>query len=104
MKTIPATWDETIVLPGSEIGKRVAFARRTGKTWFIGVMNGADAATLDLPLSFLGRGEYKMVQLDDAPDRNDAWQREEKNVKRGDSVHLVLRPAGGCVCRLISTK
>ncbi|HLP77073.1 MAG TPA: glycoside hydrolase family 97 catalytic domain-containing protein, partial [Candidatus Paceibacterota bacterium] len=39
MKAIPATWDETIVLPGSEIGKCAAFARRSGKDWFIGVLN-----------------------------------------------------------------
>lgn len=43
MKTIPSTWDETVVLPGSEIGKCAAFARRRGKQWFIGVINGGDA-------------------------------------------------------------
>ena len=42
MKAIPSVWDETVVLPGSEIGKCVAFARRGGKQWFIGVMNGPD--------------------------------------------------------------
>ena len=31
MKAIPSTWDETMVLPGSEIGKCAAFARRKGK-------------------------------------------------------------------------
>ena len=104
LKAIPSTWDETIVLPGSEIGKCAAFARRSGKQWFIGVMNGPDATTLDLPLDFLGRGKYKMIQLGDAPDRDDACQREEKIVQRGDSVHLVLRPGGGCVCQLSPAK
>jgi alpha-glucosidase len=100
MKAIPSTWDETIVLPGSEIGKCAAFARRSGKTWFIGVMNGADATTLDLPLNFLGRGEYKLTQLGDAPERDDAWQRGERTVKRSDRVQLSLRPGGGCVAQL----
>jgi alpha-glucosidase len=100
MRAIPSVWDETIVLPGSGIGKCAAFARRSGKTWFIGVINGPDATTLDLPLNFLGRGQYKMIQLGDAPDRDDAWQREEKSAKRGDVVHLALRRGGGCVIEL----
>ena len=100
MKAIPATWDETVVLPGSEIGKCAAFARRSGKQWFIGVMNGGEATTLDLPLDFLGRGKFQMTQLGDAPDRTDAWQREEKTVTRKDLVKLSLRPSGGAVIEL----
>lgn len=100
MRAIPSVWDETIVLPGSDIGKCAAFARRSGKTWFIGVINGLDVTTLDLPLNFLGRGQYKMIQLGDAPDRDDAWQRDEKSAKRGDFVHLALRRGGGCVIEL----
>ena len=45
-----------------------------------------------------------MIQLGDAPDRDDAWQREEKIVRRGDSVHLVLHPGGGCVCQMSPAK
>ena len=100
LKAIPSTWDETIVLPGSDIGKCAAFARRKGKTWFIGVINGGEATTLDFPLDFLGRGNYQMIQLGDAPDRTDAWQREEKVVTRKDQVKLSLRPSGGCVIEL----
>lgn len=101
LKSIPSVWDETIVLPGSNIGKCAAFARRTGKTWFIGVINGPEATALDLPLNFLSRSQYKMIQLSDAPDRDDAWQREEKSAVRGDSVELALRRGGGCVIQLI---
>ena len=104
MKAIPPVWDETVVLPGSEIGKCAAFARRSGQQWFIGVMNGPGATPLDLPLDFLGRGQYQMIQLGDAPDRDDAWDREEKTVRRGDSVRLVLRPGGGCVSQLSPAK
>jgi alpha-glucosidase len=104
MKAIPSVWDETVVLPGSEIGKCVAFARRSGKQWFIGVMNGGEATTLDLPLDFLGRGNYQMLQLGDAPDRTDAWQREEKVVTRKDSVKLSVRPSGGAVIKLSPSK
>jgi len=100
MKAIPPTWDETIVLPGSDIGKCAAFARRNGTTWFIGVINGGENTTLDFPLEFLGRGNYQMIQLGDVPDRGDAWQREEKIVMRKDRVNLTIRPSGGCVIEL----
>ena len=100
LKAIPSTWDETKVLPGSEIGKCAAFARRKGTAWFIGIINGGGATTLDFPLDFLGGGDYRMIQLGDAPDRGDAWQREEKTVKRGEPMHLALRASGGCVIEL----
>ena len=104
LKAIPSTWNETVVLPGSEIGKCAAFARRSGKQWFIGVLNGGEATTLDLPLDFLGRGQYQMIQLDDAPERADAWQRKEKAVTRKDQVKLSLRSGGGCVIELNPSK
>src|SRR5213075_761811 len=37
IKSIPSTWDETIVLPPSEIGELAIFARRHGTTWFLAV-------------------------------------------------------------------
>jgi len=104
MKAIPSVWDETVVLPGSEIGKTVAFARRSGTQWFIGIMNGGQNATLDIPLSFLKRGEYKMIQLGDAPDRDDGWQREEKTATRSDHLRINLRPSGGSVVELSPKK
>ncbi len=100
MKAIPSVWDETVVLPGSDVGKTVAFARRSGQRWFIGIINGGQNATLDIPLSFLKRGEYEMIELGDAPDRADGWQREEKTVKRSDDLRMTLRPGGGCVVEL----
>ena len=104
MKAIPSVWDETVVLPGSEIGKCAAFARRSGKQWFIGVINGGETTTLDFPQDFLGRGKFQMIQLGDAPDRTDAWLREEKAVTGKDRVKLSLRPSGGCVIELSPQK
>jgi alpha-glucosidase len=104
LKTIPPVWDETIVLPGSEVGKAAAFARRSGKQWFIGVLNGGENTTLDISLNFLARGEYQMTQLGDAPDRADGWQRDEKSATRSDHLQLTLRSGGGSVVRLSPKK
>src|SRR5439155_12577869 len=70
IKSIPPTWDQTIVLPPSEIGQLAIFARRSGDTWFLGILNGNDARKLDVPLSFLGEGSYKaMLVRDDKTNR-----------------------------------
>ena len=41
-----------------------------------------------------------MIQLDDAPDRDDGWQREEQTSTRSDWIHLALRKGGGCILEL----
>jgi alpha-glucosidase len=49
---VPTVWDETRVVDG-EIGKYAAIARRSGDSWFVGVINNHEPRTLKLPLSFL---------------------------------------------------
>jgi alpha-glucosidase len=97
LSAIAPVWDETRVLPGSEPGKIVAEARRSGKQWFIAVINGGDATTLDIPLGFLGAGSWQSVQLRDAKDRPDAWDRREQKTTRRDHIRLDLTPRGGFV-------
>jgi alpha-glucosidase len=42
IRQVPTVWDETIALPQSEIGKLVVMARRSGKNWYIGILNGEE--------------------------------------------------------------
>ncbi len=65
MQAIPTVWDETKVLPGSEIGGLAAFARRKGDTWFIAVLNGAEKRTYELNLGFLPSGHFEAVVVSD---------------------------------------
>jgi alpha-glucosidase len=100
IKTIPPTWDETVVLPGSEIGSVAAFARRKGNDWFIGIVNGTEGRTLPLDLSFLGKGSYHIEQFADNPDRPDAWNQSQSDVTNKDHISIVLRPDGGYVAHI----
>ncbi len=100
LKSIPSVWDETVVLPGSKVGSVAAFARRSGKEWFIGVINSGETAELNLPLGFLGQGTYSVDQWADAPDRNDSWSRKNYSVGAKDSIPLTIRGKGGFVARL----
>ncbi len=52
IKAVPTVWDETIVLPQTELGKSAVVARRTGDDWFIYALNGTDEA-FDLNIDVL---------------------------------------------------
>lgn len=104
LKALPPVWDETIVLPGSEIGEQAAFARRRGDEWFIGVINDQMPRREDLSLKFLGGGNFKLVELADSPGRNDTLVRTERTVTAKDSLTLPLRKDGGYVAWLVRLK
>jgi alpha-glucosidase len=97
LRHLPATWDETIVLPGSEIGKTVGFARRRGEDWYIGVLNGGEAATLPINLSFLGQGSWQADMFCDNPDDPATFKRETRTVTTGDSFTVSMSKRGGAV-------
>jgi alpha-glucosidase len=99
IKSVPATWDETRVLAGSEIGELVLFARRKGDVWFLAAMNGPEARAITVPLSFLSGGRYQGTLVrDDAPDGSTV--RVESTVQtQKDAIALELRAGGGFLGR-----
>jgi len=101
IKALPSVWNETRVLPGSEIGQLAAFARRSGDQWFIGVINDLTPRRHAVALNFLAKRGYKVVELSDDAERNDAFVRTERNVTSKDTLTLPLRKDGGYVAWLI---
>jgi alpha-glucosidase len=97
LTAISPVWDETLVLAGSEPGKVVAEARRSGKQWFIAVINGGEATTLDIPLDFLRTGSWESTQLRDAKDKPNAWNRRDGKATRNDHIRLEIAARGGFV-------
>jgi alpha-glucosidase len=100
IKSIPATWDETIVLPPSEIGELAVFARRSGTMWFLAVMNGPEARTITVPLAFLGPGEYEALAIRDRKDDPAGVQLGETRLGRSAQVAVELSAGGGFLARL----
>ncbi len=98
LKSIPSVWDETVVLPISEIGEVAAFARRKGETWFLAVNNGCYARTVRVDLNFLGPGTYKAVLIRDQADP-DSVKIEHHTLRSSDSLWITLRSGGGFVGR-----
>ena len=99
MKSIPSIWDETIVLPVSEIGEVAVFARRSGDIWFLAIMNGPMARSLDIRLSFLDEGEYSALLIRDGKDDAGFIETENTTLKRSDSLAINLLEGGGFVAR-----
>lgn len=100
LKSIPSVWDETVVLPGSKIGSVVGFARRSGKDWFIGVINASEPCNFPIALSFLGEGRFQIDQWGDSPERPDGWSHRQITGGRNDSIPLALGKGGGFVMRI----
>ena len=99
IKSIPAVWDETIVLPVSQIGEIAAFARRSGDTWFLAILNGIVTRTVQVPLSFLGQGQYRAMLIRDDKDNDAALQIENETLNQKDTLSVDLRVGGGFIAR-----
>ena len=99
LRDIPTVWDETIVLPCSEVGKVAAFARRKGKEWWIGIMNGGETSNISFKLNFL-KSNARAIILSDKKDVLNAFDRKVTNVKKTDKINIELRPGGGYFMRL----
>ena len=106
LQIVPTSWDETQVLAG-KIGDYVAIARKSGDTWYIGVMTDSDGRTLDLPLDVLGAGEYAATIWSDGPGADHLPTRvtkSETRVNSQDMLKAVLAPGGGFVAVLEPAK
>lgn len=99
IKSMPSVWDETVVLPVSEIGQIAAFARRRGKTWFLAILNGPTARKVNIPLSFLGTGEHKAMLVRDKMDDPAAVVVENASFRNRDTVMVDMRLGGGFIAR-----
>src|SRR5229473_2316717 len=99
IKTIPSVWDETLVLPQSEIGELAGFARRNGDAWFAGIMNGLTGKTIRVPLDFLGPGKYQATLVRDQQNEPAAVKIENQSINRRDSLTITIRAGGGFVGR-----
>ena len=102
LSAVPATWDETRVITG-KVGEYIAVARRKGREWFIGSIAGRNGVELDLPLEFLGAGQYTAEIYADAPDADQHPTNTvvtEKKVNRSGLLHVKMAPGGGQAVRV----
>jgi alpha-glucosidase len=93
---LPTVWDETVVL-NAEVGKFIVIARRSGARWYLAAMNGDAAASLTVPLNFLGRKKWSLRSFADDPKLSDYQTVVESTsgVNAKTVLTLSLAPGGG---------
>ncbi|OFY66901.1 MAG: glycoside hydrolase [Bacteroidetes bacterium RBG_13_43_22] len=102
IKSIPSVWDETIVLPPSEIGELAIYAQRKGTTWFLSAINGLNPKIVKIPLSFLGNGSYNTLILNDNPENPADAVVKNGTANKNDVIEISLGAGGGYMSRYTS--
>ena len=99
----PTVWNETVTLDG-HIGDYVAMARRSGDTWYVGVMGDWTPRKVELDLSkILGEGNYMAEVFRDGlnADRlGEDYIHETVKVPASRKMVADLAPAGGYVLKI----
>ena len=106
LKEVPTTWDETRVLNGRP-ARFVTIARRSGREWYVGSITNWDSRDIDLPLSFLGPGQYRAEVYADGPNAATNAKDsvlEKRPVDAATVLHLKLAPGGGAAIRLVPSR
>lgn len=97
LRSLPTVWDETVV-PSAEVAKHIVIARRSGNRWYVAAMNGDAPLSLNLSLSFLGKGRWQIRSFADIKESAVVPEKIDERtavVSGADSLALSLAPAGG---------
>ena len=100
---IPTVWDETEVIDG-RIAEYIATARRSGDTWYLGVMTDWNARDLTIDLSFLGEGDYEMTVYRDGINADRAardYVKETFAVPASRKISVHMAPGGGYAAKIV---
>ena len=100
---VPTVWDEKKVIEG-EIGKYGTIARRSGKEWYIGSINGTEPHTLKLSMDFLEKGKkYTAYIYSDDPTINTPTnvKIEKKLITKQAILTFDIKPNNGVAIRIV---
>jgi len=98
---VPVTWDQTVVLPQSKIGKLAIIARRKGLVWYVSCLNGEKAVDVDLKLDqFIPeKGSYNIELIQDEKDKRKVSILKFKQ-SSSKSMKLHLQSGGGFLIKV----
>lgn len=99
---IPTVWDETVALDG-KVSEYIVMARRSADVWYVGALTGWDARELEVDLSFLPEGEYKVEIYQDGANADSFasdYSRHETELPADRKLNVRMAPGGGWVARI----
>jgi len=106
LKIVPTTWDDIHFIDGYP-GNFVAIAKKTGKDWFVGVMNNSKMKEITIKLDFIATGISDIDIWADGEDANGAPAHlsiSSQKVNFGDLLKIKLANNGGWVARIRPVK
>lgn len=98
-------WKESKTIKG-EIGEYIVMARQASdQTWLIAAATNENARELEIPLTFLKKGTYTALVIEDGDDAdyrsvNESYKHLKKAISSSDTLKVKLAPGGGA-CILI---
>jgi alpha-glucosidase len=102
LSAVPTVWDETRVLDG-RIGDYVVVARRSGRDWYVGAMTDWTARELEVDLSFLPEGQFKLDAYQDGVNAGrfaGDYKKVSGRADRSTRMKIKLAEGGGWAARL----
>lgn len=107
IRDVPCDWNQSRLLDG-KIGGYVVMARqdRNSDDWYVGAITNEEAREIEVPLTFLGEGEWKATVYADAADADwitnpYASSIETRKVVAADILKIHLATGGGCAIRFV---
>ncbi len=102
LSVVPTVWDDTRVLD-ARIADYVLLARRHGNDWYVGAMNDWTARELEVDLSFLPPGNFRLDAYEDGPNAARMagdYRRVRQTVTASSKLKIKLAPGGGWAARI----
>lgn len=99
---IPTVWNETQVLD-AKVSEYIAIARQHDDIWYLGALTNWEPREMELDLSFLGDGNYKLELFKDGINADRAacdYKKEIIPVPADRKLKIKMAPGGGYAAKI----
>jgi len=103
ISAVPTVWEETVPLDG-KVGEYVAVARRSGNIWYVGATTDWTERSIDLDLSFLGKGNFEAEVYCDGvnSDRTPSdYQKIKMEIPSSRKLTINMASGGGYAMKIV---
>jgi alpha-glucosidase len=95
LRKMETAWDTTLFIDGYP-GDYICMARRKNNKWFIAGINSGTGRTIDIPLSFIGSGNFSLEIYEDKPgEEMTSLQIRKEFVTSEKTLSLAMLSNGG---------
>lgn len=100
---VPTVWDETVALDGA-VAEYIAIARRSADIWYVGALTGWQQREVEIDLSFLPEGEYRVEIYQDGANADrfaSDYIKTEATLASDRKLKAVMASGGGWVAKVV---